>query len=266
MVAFDDYSKSPYGIITIREEDKKPKIYGNTLSAGTYTIWFENEASIKCKLELVQQFDIKGTGSWSLGDEENNTWNYYKLWLNGCYFNDVQGHWATDYILSTFKKDYMIGMTEDAFKPDEPLTRAQAAVILVRLLGYEHSRDNNESFDDTIGHWAQASIDTARSMGIINGVGNNLFNPEAPITREQMAVMLHNMLKERVESEPVEDSVPVFYDVTQEKNPWSYRAIGIIKQYNIISGFGDNSFKPAQILTRGEMTVLLDKVYQFMGN
>jgi hypothetical protein len=137
---------------------------------------------------------------------------------------------------------------------------------LVRLLGYEHSRDNNESFDDTIGHWAQASIDTARSMGIINGVGNNLFNPEAPITREQMAVMLHNMLKERVESEPVEDSVPVFYDVTQEKNPWSYRAIGIIKQYNIISGFGDNSFKPAQILTRGEMTVLLDKVYQFMGN
>lgn len=265
VVSFDDKSKSPYAVITISEKDSKPKVYGDTLTTGTYTIWFENEESIKRKLELVQQFDIKGTGSWSLGDEEKNTWNYYKLCLNGCYFNDAEGHWAADYILSAFKNDLITGMTENTFRPDEPLTRAQATVVMIRLLDYEAYAERNKSFDDTLGHWAQASIDTARRNGIINGVGDNIFKPEALVTREQMAVMLDNILKQRTETEPEVNSNHVFSDITIENNPWSYRSIGVMKQYGIISGFDDGSFKPDQALARAEMTVLLNKVSTFIG-
>ncbi len=258
VVSFDEKSKSPYAVITIGEKDPKPNIYGNTLNAGTYTIWFENEESIKYKLELVQQFDIKGTGSWSLGDEEKNTWNYYKLWLNGCYFADAEGHWATDYILSAFKKDLITGLSESVFGPEDALTRAQVAIIMVRLLNYEAYAEGNKSFDDTVGHWAQAYIDTARRNGIINGVGDNIFEPEAPVTREQIAVMFDNILKQRIKSEPEVNSNQIFPDVTIKKNPWSYQSIGVMKQHGIISGFDDGSFKPAKVLSRAEMTVLLD--------
>ncbi|MDD2217199.1 MAG: glycosyl hydrolase family 18 protein [Eubacteriales bacterium] len=264
-VTFDDKSKSPYAVITIREKDPKPKIYSDILTAGTYTIWFESEESIKHKLELVQKFDIRGTGSWSLGDEGKNTWNYYKLWLNACYFNDVEGHWATDYILSAFKNDLILGMTENTFKPDESITRAQAAVIMVRLLNYDAYEERNKSFDDTLGHWAQAEIDTARRNGIINGVGDNLFEPEASVTREQMAVIFDNLLRERIKSEAEVNSNNVFPDVTIENNPWSYESIALMKKHGIVSGFEDGSFRPTRTLTRAEMTVLLDNVYGFIG-
>ena len=268
VVSFDDKSKSPYAVITIRERDIKPKIYGNTLTKGTYTIWFENEESIKHKLGLVQQFDIKGTGSWSLGDENKDTWNYYKLWLNGCHFEDAEGHWAADFILSSYKNDLIEGMSANAFHPDDPLTRAQAAAILVRLLDYEiFSDDNNSfdnSFDDSKGHWAQAAIDTARRNGIISGIGGNLFAPEAPVSREQMAVMLYNILKQRIKLKVGVNSSIAFSDVTVKNNPWSYQSIGVMKQYGFFSGFNNGLFKPGQALTRAEMTVLLDKVNKFI--
>ncbi|HHU17294.1 MAG TPA: glycoside hydrolase [Clostridiales bacterium] len=264
IVTFDEKSKSPYAVITINEKDSKPKVYGETLTSGTYTIWFENEESIKHKLKLVQEFDIKGTGSWSLGDEEENTWDYYKLWLNGCYFNDAEGHWAADYILSAYKNNLIKGMTENSFKPEEPLTRAQAAVIMVRLLDYDTFAERNKTFDDILGHWAQASIDTARRNGIINGIGDNIFKPEGPVTREQVAVMLDNILKQKMKSEREVNSNHGFSDVTIKNNSWSYESICAMKQYGIISGFSDGSFKPAQALTRAEMTVLIDKFASFI--
>lgn len=103
-VYFDDMKKSPYAVITINANDVKPYILGSKLEAGTYTIWYENEASIKYKLELVNKYDLKGTGSWSLGQETKDTWNYYRMWLNGYYFKDVQGHWAQDSIVSMSEK------------------------------------------------------------------------------------------------------------------------------------------------------------------
>lgn len=45
-VHFDDKTKSPYEVITITANDVKPTISGSRLEAGTYTIWYENEASI----------------------------------------------------------------------------------------------------------------------------------------------------------------------------------------------------------------------------
>lgn len=212
---------------------------------------------------MVQQFDIKGTGSWSLGDENKETWNYYKLWLNGCHFEDAEGHWAADFILSSYKNGLIEGMSANAFHPDDPLTRAQAAAILVRLLDYEIFPDDN-SFEDTKGHWAQAAVDTARRNGIISGVGENLFDPEAPVSREQMAVMLDNLLKKRPRSTINGNNGIAFSDVTADNNPWSYQSIGAMKQYGIISGFDNGLFKPSQALTRAEMTVILDKANKFL--
>ena len=54
-VSFDYAYYSPKAVITIKTTDEKPYIYGKRLDAGTYTIWYENEQSIKQKLRLVQK-------------------------------------------------------------------------------------------------------------------------------------------------------------------------------------------------------------------
>ena len=61
-------------------EGEEESYYG--LESGIYTIWYENEASIKAKLKLINDYDIKGSALWALSQEEKSIWNYYKTALN----------------------------------------------------------------------------------------------------------------------------------------------------------------------------------------
>jgi len=80
-VTYDNNAKSPKATITIKPGDPLPIIHGNTLQPGTYTFWYENANSIKSKVDLVHKYELKGTGSWSLGHENTDIWNNYKQWL-----------------------------------------------------------------------------------------------------------------------------------------------------------------------------------------
>lgn len=129
VVTFDSTSRSPKAVITIKPEDEKPVLLGSPLEAGQYSIWYENDESIKYKLRLVQKYGLKGTIDWSLGQESSGTWSYYKLWLNGQYFSDIDDNWAQKQILEAEQNGWMLGSTSTTFMPDEALTRAQAASI-----------------------------------------------------------------------------------------------------------------------------------------
>ncbi len=269
-VTFEEKSATPYATITVKEKDQKPIIGGKPIETGTYTIWFENEGSIKQKLQLVEKYNIKGTGSWSLGQETADTWDYYRLWLNGCKFVDVGNHWARDYIIEAYKMNWVVGMTQTSFGPDRPLTRAEAAAMLVRLLKLPVNPDRKSVFVDVSGHWAQGEIETAKRHNIVNGVGAGRFEPEAPITREQMAVMLHNVLNDRSIIEKGLPSVgkadPAnFSDVSMQTNPWSVQAIDQVCKLGIVKGFGDGSFRPKEFLSRSQMTVIMSTLTRVLN-
>ncbi|WP_082692744.1 LysM peptidoglycan-binding domain-containing protein [Bacillus sp. FJAT-29814] len=80
-VIFDEVSKTPKAVITIKEGDPKPVISGTTLGAGTYTIWYENEESLRQKLLLVGKYNLRGVGNWSIGQENKEVWNSYATTL-----------------------------------------------------------------------------------------------------------------------------------------------------------------------------------------
>lgn len=261
---FDPNSSTPYATITIRAKDHKPTINGKSIDAGTYTIWFENQQSIKQKLQLVEKYDIKGTGSWSLGQETADTWNYYKLWVNGCHFGDIGSHWARDYILKAYKKNWVKGVTQTSFDPDRSLTRAEAAAMLVRMLKLPVSPEEEPIFSDVAGHWAQAEIHAAKDRGIVNGMENGDFVPDAPVTREQMAVMLCNVLDYL--SIDGKGKPKVFSDVSMGSNPWSWQAIVRISGYGIVVGFEDGRFRPKEPVSRAQMTTMLDQLDRIIAD
>ncbi|SHH94479.1 Spore germination protein YaaH [Sporobacter termitidis DSM 10068] len=251
-VSFDTASQSTKAVITVGPRGVKPIVGGQALAAGTYTIWYESEQSIKAKLALVNKYDIKGTGSWALGQESDNTWSYYKLWLNDCTFTDVEGSWAKDYILNAYLNNWVTGYSADNFSPDAPLTRSQAAVILVRRLGLTPETDPAYRFDDCAGSWAQAYIETARKYQIVTGVGDNLFDPDRPVTRQELAVMINNILTYQNTN-----SINIFTDVTPLTSPWAYNAIQALSAGGVISGYPDGTYRPDSDVTRAEMTVFI---------
>ena len=263
VVTFDKTAKSPKAVITVKKNDVKPVVLGQKLEAGKYDIWYENEQSIKYKLQLVQKYGLKGTGSWSLGQESQNTWDYYKLWLNGMYFGDVQGYWARDSIIKMVDKGWMVGVSGNEFQPNAPLTRAQAATLLVRALGLVNApaASADAGFTDTAGHWAQREINIASQYNLVVGTGNGKFSPDLPVTREQMAVMLDRVLG------GAGDSVGrgnAFNDVNE--GVWSYASIMRIADRGIIAGYQDGNFRPWEKLTRGQMAVLMDRTSPWITN
>jgi spore germination protein YaaH len=261
-VTFDAVSKSPKAVITIGSKDVKPTIFSTKLTEGTYTIWYENEASIKYKLELVNKYDLKGTGSWSLGQETQNTWNYYGMWLNGLYYKDVQNHWAKESIISMAEKGWMTGVSESTFASDYPLSRAEAAVILVRAFGLTEIYGKSVSFKDISNHWAKKEILIAAQNDIVLGTGDGKYSPNQLLTRQEMAVMLDRILNSLKDANYAWNP---YKDVSKSKNSWSYNSIMKLTHYSIFTGNPNGTFSPREITTRAQMAVLMDRVSAYIN-
>jgi len=266
----------------------------------------ENEASIRRKLELVDKYDLKGVGSWSLGQETKETWEYYALWLEGINFSDIRRHWAKDSIMAAVNNGWMNGVSRTRFEPDSPMTRAQAAALLVRVLDIGAAAADSgvsaptgsavqsgagsslapaaPSFADTAGHWAQKEIDAAVKAGILVGVGGGRFEPDAPITREQMAVLLDRLLGGNADAagpgynissdasgyagygDPADSGYnnPAGFSDTDPSRLWSYGAITRMAAGGFIRGFHDGTFRPLDAINRGQMAVLIERVAPYL--
>lgn len=91
----------------------------------------------------------------------------------------------------------MAGLGENKFGPDEKLTRAQMAQLLVNAYGFKADEENKQTFSDIDGlSWATAksSIETLASLGIVSGEGEGKYNPNGVVTREQAAQFIYNAM------------------------------------------------------------------------
>ena len=257
-VTYDTSTQTAKAVVSIGVNDPKPTLWGGSvLSAGTYIIYYDNDQALKYKLQLIQKYDVRGAGSWCLGQESLATWGFFSRWLNGKYFTDILGHYAQDDILDLAAKGWMVGVSSKSFAPNYTLTRAEAAVILVRALGLENETPA-EYFSDTLNHGARDMIGIARKYQIILGDGTNRFWPNSPLTREQMAMIL-----DRVLVLPNPATTNPFTDISPRTNPLSYDAILRLAANGIVIGNGRGAFNPRGTIHRGEMTVFVNRSSAF---
>ena len=106
-------------------------------------------------------------------------------------FQDISGHWAEETILEAVYRGLFNGVSSDLFDPDSAITRAMFVTVLYRMDG-QPAVDQKAGFTDVAeGSYYAAAVDWAAKNGIVNGVSETSFDPDAPITREQMAAILY---------------------------------------------------------------------------
>ncbi|GGG66008.1 S-layer homology domain-containing protein [Paenibacillus radicis (ex Gao et al. 2016)] len=112
---------------------------------------------------------------------------------------------------------------------------------------------------DIEGHWANAQLENFVSADLLKGYtdpkGNMTLQPEAPVTRAEFTAMLVRVLDLKSE-----DNSVTFADV--QPGSWYAEPIRVAAALNIANGVGGNRFGPNQIITRGEMTVLVVRAFQ----
>ncbi len=169
-------------------------------------------------------------------------------------FDDITGHWAQETIEKMTANKITAGRSETAFEPDAEITRAEFAAYLVNMVGLEGQVGGNFK-DVPEGAWYYDAVALAGVNGLVSGVGEGNFAPEATITRQDMAVMMSKAYKLMTgtamtgEAEPFGDSILIA--------DYAYDAVTAAKYHKIVGGFEDGSFQPSKTATRAEAAQML---------
>ncbi len=163
--------------------------------------------------------------------------------------NDIAGHWAEANIRNLVELGAVSGYPDGSFKPDNTITRAEFATIMVKAFKLDSSTDR--LFKDTSSHWAKDYVSTAAVFGIVSGYDADTFRPDDLITREQMAVMIAKAAKLEVVDE---ESTFADRDGTSE---WAKSAIVTAAKNGIMKGYADNTIQPLGNATRAEAVTVI---------
>lgn len=108
-------------------------------------------------------------------------------------FDDVSsGDWFYEYVKYGVEEGYIEGYADGTFKPNNPINRAEALVILMRIAGVdEHDVDQNDiDFGDVdADDWFAYAVVDATEEGIVEGYEDNTFRPVNNISRAEVAAM-----------------------------------------------------------------------------
>lgn len=185
-------------------------------------------------------------------------------------FADLKGHWAQRDVEQLASKLIVQGVSDSVFAPDARITRAEFAALLVRALGIGmDGRAQKLAFQDVDqDEWYAPAIEAGVSSGVVKGVSDSLFAPNAEITREQMAVMVANALsivgRSGVDANRVESKLNRFSD-RSDISPWAAVAVAQAVDAGIIAGVTDNRMEPSAYATRAQAAVILKRLLLFIG-
>lgn len=175
-------------------------------------------------------------------------------------FTDVaEDAWYHDYVYDLVYRGVVNGMTATTYEPEGKLTRAQFVKLLACSLADAETLKTYEGqhpFTDSEGHWAETYIAWAKDKGIVEGVSATEFDPEAPITREQMATIFGRYaLKQGIEL-PKSDNAAGSFPDADKISEYAREFVELMRIAGILNGYEDGTFRPQGNATRAEAAKL----------
>ena len=176
-------------------------------------------------------------------------------------FWDVpKDYWAFPYIAELTDRGAINGNEDGSFRPDNTVTRAEWAKIMVLAAGLNPS-DNNVYYKDMADHWANIYVNTAKDY--LAAYTDGTFKPDQAAVREDVTVSMVKLKGYDV------TNVDYSY-LSQFTDPDSVSSdlkkyIAAAVEKGLINGFEDNTFRGQATLTRAEAATILWRAFQY-GN
>lgn len=167
-------------------------------------------------------------------------------------FDDIDSvSWAKEAIIYLYDAGIVSGKGNNKFAPNDNVTRAELAKMLVLGFGLESKGDAKIFKDVATGAWYADYVSVAASNGLINGDEKGRFNPDKPVTRQDAAVMMYRAIKTDEKTEKA------FFEDYNDIADYSEAAVDYMYQKGIINGIGDGKFAPKSNVTRVQVAKML---------
>ncbi|OPL07333.1 MAG: hypothetical protein AVO33_06025 [delta proteobacterium ML8_F1] len=173
-------------------------------------------------------------------------------------FEDVtEADWFKDPVEILAGRGVISGKTQESFAPQDAITRGEFTTLMMRSMGFDYVPEAPIFKDVHEEDYYFGSIAAAYETGIVMGTGEGSFNPDAPITRQEMAAMLARGLEYKGHVLRTQDKIS-FTD-EGELAFWAYNPLRLAVSRGIISGYPDGGFGPENPATRAEAAAMIHR-------
>ena len=176
-------------------------------------------------------------------------------------FTDLGNHaWAADAINYLADAGIIKGTSEDKFSPANNITRAMLVTVLYRMEG-EPATNRSIPFSDVdLGAYYGNAVIWAKQNGIVNGVTENEFAPDANITREQFATIMHRYAQFKEYDVSVGENTNILsYSDAESISEYAVEALQYTAGSGLIKGRTESTLNPKDTATRAEMAVIIKR-------
>ena len=176
--------------------------------------------------------------------------------INAAVTKDIEGHWAQKQISDWNEKGFVKGYSDNTFKPNNTITRAEFITLVNNVFGYKDKAEL--SFTDIkSSDWYFAEIAKAIEAGYVKGYSDGTVKPNNEISRQEVAMVISNIM--RLEMAENSAEISKLKD-NKDIQAWSKGAIGAVLEKGYMKGYTDQTFKTGNPITRAEAIVALSNV------
>lgn len=181
-------------------------------------------------------------------------------------FSDVPStHWAFDYIGEMAQREVISGYPDGRFLPENQVTRAEFAKIMVCAAGMRVSNTNQTSFTDVYtSDWYCPYIEAAKEyLTGYSTASEMVYRPTTPALREDIAVALVKL--KGYDTSVVDESILNMFSDSYSISDSAKKYVAVAVERGLISGYDDNTFRGQATITRAEAATMLWRAFQY-GN
>ena len=173
-------------------------------------------------------------------------------------FTDVPAnHWAQAAIQYVYDNGLMTGVSDTAFAPEATTTRAMIVSMLARMENVTSAADAGFADVDT-SDWYATAVNWAAANGIVNGISDDTFAPNDPITREQLAAMLMNYAQWKGLDVSARADLSHYSDA-ENISSWANDVLSWAVAEGLLTGVTDDTIAPQVHATRAQVAAILQR-------
>lgn len=170
-------------------------------------------------------------------------------------YSDISNHWANPFITDLASKDIIKGYPDGTFKPNNKIIRGDFFLLVNNIINDKDTISTNNTFKDLNDAYYSNAIKNLADLNIISGYSDNTIKPNNLITREEVAVVIDRLLLHF--NKNLDDNNNISFSDNEDISNWAQGSINKLTNNGIINGYTDNTIKPKQDITRGEVAKLL---------
>lgn len=179
-------------------------------------------------------------------------------------FKDVTaadvGIWAANSVDFAYKHKLVSGVEADRFAPNHSMTRAMLVTVLYRAAGSPQAAVTCNFTDLEEGSYYYDAVVWANSQGVVNGISADRFGPDQPVSRQQIAAILHRYASAVGGDISVPEGASLrYYDDAEKVDKYAEDGMLWATANGIINGTASGTLSPLSNATRAQVVVMLHR-------